>query len=353
MEASKEDLLASAVALVAPGTALREAIDSIQAARSGALIVIGDEKQVAKISDGGFALDVPFESERLFEVSKMDGAIVLDDGCARILRANVHLTPDPALPTTETGIRHRTAERVSRQTDAVAIAISKRRVTVTLYRAGEKLVLEQLETVLAKANQALQTLHRYRVSLDEASDRLLTLEFADMVTLNAVVTVVQRSVAASRVATELERYIAELGSEGRLVEMQLEELIHSVDEDYALLLRDYMAEDRPRKVPGLRAQIAELNQEQLLEGSAVAHLLGHSAAAEVLESYVRPRGYRVLGKIPLLPNAVVNRLVERFGGLQAILKAGPDELDEVDGVGERRARAVIEGLRRLRDYGGP
>jgi diadenylate cyclase len=353
MESWSDEILEEALGLIAPGTPLRDSIDSIQAARSGALLVIGDSENVLPLCDGGFELDAPFESARLFELSKMDGAIVLDDGVGRILRANVHLVPDAGLPTSETGIRHRTAERLSRQTDALVIAVSKRRVTVTIYRAGGKLVLEELETVLAKANQATQTLQRYRYALDDASSHLTALEFEDAVTLNQVVTVVQRSVSAIHVAGELQRYIAELGTEGRLVRMQSDELTLSVEDDLLMLLRDYSSEPiGPRKVHSLKERVADLPQEQLLDGTAITSLLGYPASADVLESHVRPRGYRLLSQIPLLPGAVVNRMVERYGELRHVVRADAEDLDEVDGVGERRARAIKEGLRRIADNAG-
>lgn len=353
MEGSSDQVIAEALDLIAPGTPLREAIDSIQAARTGALLVIGDADNVEPLCDGGFAIGAPFEAERLFELSKMDGAIVLDDEVKTIRRANVHLVPDSSLPTSETGIRHRTAERMARQTNALVIAVSKRRVTVTIYRAGEKLVLEELETVLAKSNQALQTLQRYRAGLDEATSRLTSLEFEDAVTLNQVVTVVQRSVASIRVATELQRFIKELGTEGRLVRMQADELMLDVDEDYQMLLRDYVKDaPGPRKVQSMRTQLYELPQEHFLDGTAIASQLGYASTADVLESHVRPRGYRVLNKIPLLPGTVVNRMVERYGDLLSVVRADESDLDEVDGVGERRARAIKEGLRRIREHGG-
>ena len=346
-----DELIASALKLVAPGTKLREAIESIQAARAGALIVIGDTDRVEPLSDGGFAIDTLFEAERLFELSKMDGAIILDGDCERILRANVHLVPDATLPTSETGIRHRTADRVSRQTDALVIAISKRRLMVTMYRAGRKLVLEEIETVLAKANQALQTLQRYRSGLDEASERLTTLEFDDMVTLSVVITVIQRSVAAIRVASEIGRYVSELGTEGRLVRMQSDELMLGVEDEYAMLLRDFSHETGPRKIGSIRSQIAGLPQDQFLDGNAIAQILGYPLSAEVLETHVRSRGYRVLNRVPLLPTSVIDRIVDRYGELHAVVRASEDELDEVDGVGERRARAIKEGLRRIREHG--
>lgn len=338
-----------ALSRVAPGTELREALDNIISGDTGALIVIGDTAHVRRLCDGGFALDVPFTPARLFELAKMDGAILLDEGCETILRANVHLLPNAALATSETGMRHRTAERVSRQTGALVISVSQRRHAVSLYRAGEKISLEDLTVVLAKANQALQTLQRYRSRLDEVLSRLTLLEFEDAVTIADVVSSVQRSELVQRVAREVGRYVSELGSEGRLVAMQAEEVTVNVTEDHALLLRDYVTEGGLRKASVVRFMLADLPQDQLLDDAAVAQALGFANTADVLEFHVAPRGYRVLRRVPSLPASVVNRLVERFATLASLSAATETQLDDVDGVGARRARAIREGLRRLRE----
>lgn len=334
---------------VAPGTALREGIDSILAARNGALIVIGDCDAVATLSSGGISLDSPFTAQYLYELTKMDGAVIVDEECGRILEANVHLVPDPTLPTQETGMRHRAGERVSRQTDALVISISQRRSLVTLYLGGERLILEEIDTVLAKANQALQTLQRYRSSLDEVLERVTALEFDDLVTLGDLSDAVSRFEMMRRVNDEVDRFIAELGTEGRLVRMQAEELSAHVDDEYMLLLRDYAADPGARKASAVRAQLGELTPDQVREPVAIAETLGLGSDVESSDDHLSARGYRVLRKIPSLPTSVVNRIVERFGSLSDVLRAGIDALDEVDGVGSRRAAAISEGLSRMRD----
>lgn len=341
----------SALERVAPGTALREALDYIVAGGTGALLVIGDERAVERISNGGFVIGAPFSPQRLFELAKMDGAIILDQGISTIVRANVHLVPDPALPSAETGMRHRTAERVSRQTDALVVSVSQRRDLVSLYQRGAKTVLEDIEVVLAKANQALQTLQRYRSRLDEVSSRLTDLELEDAATLGSVVLVVQRSALAQRVAREVGRYVVQLGVEGRLVAMQADELTASVDEDHIMLLRDYVVDPGTRSASLVRAALSQMTEEQVLDGVAVAQVLGFPVAADMLEYHVQPRGFRVLRRVPMLPGAVAARLVERFGTLSGLLAATEAQLDDVEGVGARRARAVHEGLRRMREHG--
>lgn len=344
-----EHRMRSELEKVAPGTSLREGLDYIIAARTGALIVIGDEVQMEPLCNGGFDIDTPFAPQRLFELAKMDGAIILDAECRRIIKANVHLVPDPGLPTRETGMRHRTAERVSRQTDALVISISQRREVVSLYLRGERIILNQIEMLLAKADQALQTLQRYRSRLDDTLDRLTGLEFEDLVTLGDVTEVIGRFELVRRTRDEVGRYIAELGTEGRLVQMQAEELSATVDDEYLLVVRDYAHEATPRKLVPVRSHISSLPTEQLLEPAVIARALGLAEETHSAEDHLRPRGLRVMRRIPMVPVSVVNRIVERYGTLQRVLAATVTELDEVDGIGARRAVAISEGLGRIRE----
>lgn len=345
----REEEMFSALQSVAPGTPLRQALDNVIAGRTGALIAIGDEAGVDSLSNGGFLIEAPFTPQRLFELAKMDGAILLDAEATRIRRANVHLMPDPSLPTSETGMRHRTAERVSRQTQALVVSVSQRREAVTLYRDGERISLADIDVVLAKASQALQTLERYRTRLTEVSAHLTALEFEDLVTFGDVAVVLQRFEMLRRVARELSRYIIELGTEGRLVRMQADELTAGADDDFLMLVRDYMPESGPRKAAASLARIAALTPEQLLDAGALATALGYAPKADIDEQLVRAKGYRLLHRVPLLPATVINRLVDRFGSLKAVLAASEQQLDDVDGVGARRAKAIRDGLRRMRE----
>jgi diadenylate cyclase len=245
-------------------------------------------------------------------------------------------------------MRHRTAERVSRQTDALVISVSQRRETVSLYRKGARLSLQDIEVVLAKANQALQTLERYRARLDEVSNHLTALELEDLVRFGDVAVVIQRFEMLRRVSRELSRYITELGNEGRLVRMQADELTTGTDEDYQMLVRDYAQGVGPRQIAGLLGRISALTPEQLLDSAMLASVLGYTAK-DMDEQQVQPKGYRLLRRIPLLPNTVITRLIDRFGTLPALLAATQQQLDDVDGVGARRARSVSDGLRRMRE----
>ena len=343
------ELLREELRKVAPGTRLREGLDMILAAGTGALVVIGDENAVNAVCNGGFHIDTPFTPQRLFELAKMDGAIILDHDAERILRANVHLVPDASLPTSETGMRHRTAERVSRQTNALVISVSQRREVVSLYLRGRRLTLENTEVVLAKANQALQTLQNYRGRLDQVLDRLTHLEFDDLVTLGDVAEAIGRFEMTQRVTREVARYIDQLGTEGRLVQMQADELSAGIDDQYQLLLRDYASDSALRYATAVLLRLRDLPLERLLESDAVAHELGLTASDRA-EHHLRSRGYRVLAQIPALPSTVVGRIIERFGSLPALVRATVADLDEVDGVGTRRAKSIVSGLARIRAH---
>ncbi|MDX6702211.1 MAG: diadenylate cyclase, partial [Baekduia sp.] len=349
LESRQEPRLVKALEMVAPGTALREGLDNILHAHTGGLLVIGDHDELSFLFSGGIKLDVDYTPALLYQVAKMDGGIVLNANATKIAMANVQLTPDPTVLTLETGTRHRTAERVSKQTDAVVIAISQRREVVSLYVDGAKYILEDIPVVLAKANQALATLDKYRTRLDQVSTRLTALEFEGGATLHDVLTVLQRSELVTRMAVEIERYIVELGTEGRLIEMQLEEVMVGVAADKAALIHDYLAADSDETFAAALDQLGRMPHQDLLDFGRLAELMGYDRKLNTLDYPVSPRGFRILGRVPRLPKLVVAQIVKEFGGLDELLAATDAELETVEGVGEIRAKDIREGLRRLQE----
>jgi len=349
LEARQDPRLLRALDMVAPGTSLREGVDNITHARTGGLIVIGEAEDISFMFSGGIKLDVDYTPALLYQVAKMDGAIVLSSDGSRILWANVQLMPDPTILSMETGTRHRTAERVSKQSEALVVSISERRDVVSLYFEGMKYILQDIPTVLSKANQGLATLEKYRARLDQVSARLTALEFEGGGVLYDVLAALQRAEMVTRMAAEVERYIIELGTEGRLIEMQLEETVVGVIAERATLVRDYGAEDSDAGADGALASLAALSHQDLLDFGRLAELLGFDRKMNTLEYPVTPRGYRALGRIPRLPRLVAERIIHRFGGLDEILAASDAELASVDGVGEGLAKDVREGLRRLQE----
>jgi diadenylate cyclase len=280
----------------------------------------------------------------------MDGAIVLDDTYTRIVRAATHLVPDPSIPTEESGTRHRTAERVAKQTGFPVISVSQSMRIIALYVDGRRYVLDDSAAILSRANQALATLERYKLRLDEVSGTLSALEIEDLVTVRDAVAVTQRLEMVRTIASEIESYVVELGTDGRLLSLQLDELMAGVEQERELIVRDYMppaSGRRARKASDVLTELDNISATDLLDLATIARMTGFGASADVLDQAVSPRGYRLLARVPRLPPTVVDRLVEHFGSLQKLLSANIDDLQAVEGVGEMRARSVREGLSRL------
>ncbi|MDT7544131.1 MAG: diadenylate cyclase [Actinomycetota bacterium] len=348
--ATTEDLLRTTLVAVAPGTALRDGLERILRGNTGGLIVLGHDRAVEALCTGGFTLDVEFSATRLRELSKMDGAVVITSDLSRIVRAGVQLVPDSNIPTEETGTRHRTAERVAKQTGYPVISVSQSMKIIALYVDGRRYVLDDSAAILSRANQALATLERYKLRLDEVAGTLSALEIEDLVTVRDGMVVLQRLEMVRRIAAEIEGYVVELGTDGRLLILQLDELMAGVEGERELVVRDYLVTGsgrRQRTVEQALAELDVLTGSDLLDLQVIARAVGYAAGAEALEAAVSPRGYRLLAKVPRLPRLVVDRLVEHFGGLQKLLAAGIDDLQTVEGVGETRARSVREGLSRL------
>ncbi|MGA7690178.1 MAG: DNA integrity scanning diadenylate cyclase DisA [Jiangellales bacterium] len=331
---------------VAPGTAMREGLERILRGRTGALVVLGFDKQVDSLCTGGFTLDVEFSATRLRELAKMDGAIVVDTKNNRIVRAATQLVPDPAIPTSESGTRHRTAERTARQTGHPVISVSQSMHLVALYLDDARHVLEDSSEILSRANQALATLERYRHRLDEVAGTLSALEIEDLATLRDVATVAQRQEMVRRIHTEIEGYVVELGSDGRLLSLQLTELVAGLAPDRALLVQDYVHDPATDHRTHL-SDLEVLTQSDVLELPLVANALGYTGGEAMLDQPISPRGYRLLARVPRLPGSVVERLVTHFGGLQQLLSANVEDLLAIDGVGGARARTIREALSRL------
>jgi diadenylate cyclase len=343
------DLLA-ALRGIAPGTELRQGMDDIIRSREGALIVIGDPNELSFLFSGGIRLDIPFTAQLLYELAKMDGAIIVNRTRSRLSYANVQLMPDPTIPSVETGTRHRTAERVAKQTGALVISISQQRSTISVYVGPTRYQLDAVPEVLAKTNQALATLETYGQRLQQVLTRLTALEFQNAVVLDDVLVVLQRAEMTTRMAAEVERDCIELGAEARLIQMQLHELIGEVPAERSMVVHDYHADG-----PGPRAELAleglhALPYRQLLESERLAELLGFPRDVNPLDHKVVPRGFRILSRIPRLPEGVVKKVVGSLGDFDSIVRASQRDLESINGVGAVRAREIREGLRRLQEH---
>lgn len=333
---------------LAPGTQFRIGIENILQANTGGLIVVGDSPDLMTIVSGGINIDCEFTPSRIYELAKMDGAIITNNDVSKILVANAQLDPDPNLPSNETGIRHRTAERVARQTGELVVAISQRRKVVTLYMGNIIFRLRDLEVILVRANQALQTLEKYRNVWFKEQQRLGGLEFEDLVTVSDVCGVLRRCAKVLNIAREIENYIAELGTEGRLVKMQLDEMLANVEDEARLIIQDYS--NVPDRSPeDLMNAMLRAFEEDVSDSVFIAKILALGTSSSHLDMQVSPRGYRMLHKLPRIPLTIIENLVERFNLLSNILRATIEDLDDVEGIGEVRARSIKNGLRRMQE----
>jgi diadenylate cyclase len=347
----RDPQLLAALARIAPGTDLRQGLDDVIRSREGALIVIGDPEALSFLYSGGMRLDQPFTSQLLYELSKMDGAIVIDPKLTKLAYANVQLMPDPTIPSDETGTRHRTAERVAKQTGVLVISISQQRSTITVYLGPTRYQLNAVTEVLSKTNQALATLDTYRQRLEQVLTRLTALEFQNAVVLDDVLVVIQRAQMTIRIAAHIERDCVELGAEGRVISMRLDELVGDVPRERDALLRDYAAElQADTALEAALGVLDALPYRELLEVERLVEVLGYPRDVNPLDHSVAPRGFRILSHIPRLPDNVIRRVASDMEGLDAIIRASQRDLEAIAGVGAVRAREIREGLRRLQEH---
>ena len=348
MRKSKDDSTQELLRLIAPGTPIRDGIENILRAKTGALLLITDNNDVIKeVVDGGFTINEDYTSSKLYELAKMYGAIILSGDFKKILFANAQLIPSYQIPTVETGTRHRTAERTAKQTGELVISISQRRNIITVFKENYRYILEDTDAVLNKANQAIQTLEKYRKVYDSKLSILNEYEFNDIVTLDNVLTVIQRAEMVMRIVEEIKKKIYELGDDGRLVSMQLEELIGGLEKEELQLIKDYQISDDSAEE--ILEELSKLGHEELIKEQAIAKILGYEASENFEELAVYPKGYRILNKVPRMPSSIVENLVKSFKSFQHILVAEISDLDKVDGIGEIRAKTIKQTLKKMQE----
>ncbi|MFC1736482.1 DNA integrity scanning diadenylate cyclase DisA [Candidatus Hydrogenedentota bacterium] len=347
-ETVDEKTFEHALRLMAPGTSLREGLAAILQSHRGGLIILGGGKNVLDATEGGFKINVPFTPTKLYELAKMDGAILLDEEAEKISFANLFVAVGGDIESTETGARHRAAQKLARKTGVAVIAVSERKSTFTLYAGHLKRVLENIHTVLNKANQTLATLEKYLSATEIAIDELSVHEFQDVVTLNDICYVVQRAEMANRIEREVRAYGLYLGEEGRLIALQLHEL--KLESDIIMtIIKDYAEKTSDSALQKMRAEVGALSQQDLLDPGRVAATLGFKATEKSTDTYFTPRGYRILSQTQGLSESVIENLVSEFGSLQSILRARRDQLVKIDGVGDILAERIKVGLNMLRN----
>ena len=351
MKKNKDDNITELLKMIAPGTPIRDGLENILRAKTGALLLITDNNEIIKeIVDGGFTINEDYSSSKLYELAKMDGAIVLSGDLKKILFANAQLIPSREIETRETGTRHRTAERTAKQTGELVISISQRRNIITIFKGNFRYILEDTNAVLNKANQGIQTLERYKKVFDNKLNILNEYEFNDIVTLKNVIDVIQRAEMVMRIADEIKRQIYELGNDGRLVQMQLDELIGGLEKEELLIIKDYMTVTKKKRTPEkILEELSDIQYEEIMKETTISKLLGYETFDNYDEVGVYTKGYRILNKIPRMPSNIVENLVLSYKSFQHILDADIESLDEVDGIGEVRARTIKQSLKRMQE----
>ncbi|MEG2348443.1 MAG: DNA integrity scanning diadenylate cyclase DisA [Clostridia bacterium] len=348
----KQEEILEILKMVAPGTVFREGLDNILKAKTGALIVVAQSEEFMKeVVDGGFLINQDLTPANIYELAKMDGAIVISKDMKKVLMANAQLVPDHKIKTFETGTRHRTAERVAKQTNELVISISQRRGIITIFKGDFRYVISETSAVIMRANQTLEALEKYKAVFDNLLNILSEHEFDDIVSLETVANSIYRSEIIMRMEAEVKRNILELGNEGRLVNIQLEELIANVESEEKLIIQDYMVvKKRSTKTPEtILKEIRKLDRKELVITEKIIKNLGYDIDNNVLDLNVSPKGYRLLSKVPKMPTYVIEKTVETFGSLQGVCSATIDELDEVEGIGEVRAKIINQSLRRMQE----
>jgi diadenylate cyclase len=345
---TSEEAFREALEMIAPGTPLREAMNAILQAGTGALICIGNGRKLSSLSEGGVQLDQPVTPQLLYELSKMDGGIILTANAKRVLYANRFLKPDSRIPSEETGTRHRTAQRMASQAKCIVIAVSQRRSAVTLYVHDTRHILDSVPALINKGMQAVQTLEKYLAVMNQAMYELTTREFQDIVTIFDVCRAIQRTEMVQRIGREIEPVILELGTEGRLIALQRQELMMPLEECY-LVIKDYYNKKSGLTYEAAREKVSQISDEDILNLESVSTALGYGPKLRSVDTYLAPRGYRVLTATHRLTNQVIENLIEKFGTLQMIVRATKDDLVEVEGVGEVLAERIRVSLELLRN----
>ena len=336
-------LLRSALQDIAPGTPLREGLERIQRSHTGGLIVLGVSPQLEEMCSGGFDLDIEFTASRLRELCKMDGAVIIDPTDWRIRKANVQLFPDQSIPTDESGMRHRTAQRTAYQTHLPVLSVSASMRLISIYVGKYHHIVEEPEALLSRANLAVDTLDRYSQRLDEVLQTLTILEMRDSATIRDVATVMQRMEMIRRITSEINEYLEELGSEGRLLALQVDDLVRGSGSERALVLRDYTRD--ASAVSTAEAALSELASDRLVDLAAIANVLGLGVYDPTdLDRTIQPRGVRALSLVPRLPWNVIKDITSHWENLADLREATLEDLQQIEGIGPYRAKLIRETL---------
>jgi len=317
MEQEKKENLIDVLKLISPGSVLRTAIDDILRAGMGALIVL-ESPRIEELIEGGFKVNSDLTPQKIVELAKMDGAIILSSDLKKIVHANVLLIPDTRIPTNETGTRHKAAERTAAQAETLVIAISERRKKISIYHGNLRYILQSTEDILRRATESLQILEKQREIFDELLSNLNVLEISGLVVVSDICAILQRISMIMKVSAMIDRYLIELGKEGLLIKMRLRELLKNVKNERGFILIDYNLGEEKIDV------LSEFGFDELLNIENIAGILFSSSP----EEKIAPKGYRILNKTNLITDEI-NNLIKALENLDNILSAEPEKLNEI------------------------
>ena len=322
-----------------PGEPLRNGLDLIADKKTGALIVIGTSPKLDKLSSGGLNLNnCIYTPEMLSELSKMDGAIIVDSEVNNILKANVHLNPSDIIETSQTGTRHRTAERVSIETGLNVVAVSEESSTIKVFNGRSVTELEDSSVIFGRVNESLQSVDRTRRRFDDAVLELGELEIENTLTNQQVLEVIQRGELLGRLSQQVRNEAVDLGEDSGLVMIQIDSLESGVRNTLNLVLKDHLPAKKFRNINKAVEELSNLTYEEL---NTIQHL-GSVLFMEPLDEVSVSKGYRVLARLPGLPDNLHDSLIQKFKTLPNLLTASTEKLFEVDGIGRNRAQQLRE-----------
>ena len=344
---SKTEYLEDIFTIIAPGTPLRSAIDRIQEASLGALIVLGNPKELSDVIGGGFELNTPYTPQKVYELSKMDGAIIISDDIKTIHGANIQMQPDFNIKTDESGTRHQSAHRIAQQKNHLVIAVSERRNKITVYKDAFMYILHDIGDLLSKASQAIMALEKYSGAIYTSLINLSISEFDGMVTLYDVVEIIRMYGLLFKMSDEVIEYSAELGTDGRLVTIQYQEIMLNQKEGFKDLIKDYkINNDNAERI---KDKISELSKEELLDDEKIASILGYDLKDISFDEIIKSRGYRLLRNVNKITNKDIEALVHEFKEIQAMLITTVDDIAQIKGISKFKATYIHTALTRLKN----
>jgi len=320
-----------------PGEPLRIGVDLIAYKKTGALIVIGSSAKLDKISSGGVDLiNCEYSPEMLSELAKMDGAIIVDELVTKILKANVHLNPSDTLNTTQTGTRHRTAERTAEETSLTVITVSEESSLVKVFTNSDTTELEEPSVILGRVNESLQSVDRMRRRFDDAVAELGELEIENSLSNQQVLEVIQRGELLTRLAKQVRSEALRLGGEAGLVLIQIDSLESGVTDTLNLVLKDHLPAKKYRNIAKATDEISRQSYEELNDINYLGSVLGKLPLDDLSTS----KGYRVLARLPNLPENLHDSIIQKFKTLPKLLSSSPEKLYEIEGIGQGRAQQL-------------